>query len=435
MKITWLSLIFQGLVLFLLSSIDIIQVNIELFHWIIISCTTTILLLEISNKKYNNKSFIIIYSAYFYRLLLLIWDVYFSNSFVLPNSGSDAILFHNVGIAKSVGDFTNNYGGVYTDFLGYIYNFYGASPIIGRYINLLFSIGVIILIIQILDMLKINSKNRILGIYLISFLPNYAILSVVLRRESIIIYCVTISIYFIFKWYLGFKVKDFFFSILFALFASMFHSGALAILFGYFYFYTFLDKKNRTLKINKNSILALIIIMLFFYVANELVGETLFFKFQNVSELEDITSSIGDSRGGSGYSIGVNLGNTSLDFLVNTPIRVFYFLLSPMPWDWRGGNDIFAFTFSSIFYGYISIFSLKTFFEFRNEKNKYITIIGILLITLTTAVLMFSWAVSNAGTALRHRDKFISIYIILYLISKEIILLKRGKQNESNKAL
>ena len=32
---------------------------------------------------------------------------------------------------------------------------------------------------------------------------------------------------------------------------------------------------------------------------------------------------------------------------------------------------------------------------------------------------IFSWGVRNAGTALRHRDKFISIYIVMLILCIE----------------
>jgi len=47
----------------------------------------------------------------------------------------------------------------------------------------------------------------------------------------------------------------------------------------------------------------------------------------------------------------------------------------------------------------------------RDVKNKN-TIIVVLLIVIIGLV-VFAWGVSNAGTALRHRDKFIGLFILL----------------------
>ena len=44
-----------------------------------------------------------------------------------------------------------------------------------------------------------------------------------------------------------------------------------------------------------------------------------------------------------------------LGMIINSPFRIFFFLASPLPWYWRGINDIIAFLFSAFFYTILEI--------------------------------------------------------------------------------
>ena len=66
----------------------------------------------------------------------------------------------------------------------------------------------------------------------------------------------------------------------------------------------------------------------------------------------------------------------------------------------------------SLYYGFQAI-------KHRNSENRNIIII-LLIIALASAFL-YSWGVSNAGTALRHRDKFITNFALLLVLSLDAI--------------
>jgi hypothetical protein len=144
-------------------------------------------------------------------------------------------------------------------------------------------------------------------------------------------------------------------------------------------------------------------------------GETLFAKFNRVENVDDVfdvadSYSVGDSA----YNIQIKTGNTFVDLVINTPIRMFLFIASPLPWQWRGLNDLIAFVFSALFYIYCYATARKALKQNLEDKT---LIIGLLTICIAS-MLIFSWGVSNAGTALRHRDKFITDYLLLLIVSK-----------------
>ena len=102
-------------------------------------------------------------------------------------------------------------------------------------------------------------------------------------------------------------------------------------------------------------------------------------------------------------------------------ICIFFFLASPLPWYWRGINDIIAFLFSAFFYTISIYYSFKAIKLTSKNKN----IIICLLIFAISSAFIYSWGVSNAGTALRHRDKFLPNFILLFIIASDAIVSKR----------
>ena len=94
---------------------------------------------------------------------------------------------------------------------------------------------------------------------------------------------------------------------------------------------------------------------------------------------------------------------------------MFNFLFSPLPWQWRGFSDILAFLMSPTFYLYVCVLIF-----YRREYLNNIEILAIFILIAIGASVLFGWGVSNAGTALRHRDKFVFVFLtILALIKNE----------------
>ena len=87
-------------------------------------------------------------------------------------------------------------------------------------------------------------------------------------------------------------------------------------------------------------------------------------------------------------------------------------MFSPVPWNWRSATDIIAFIFSSLFYAYVFFKSIPLL---HNSKHSSLT--NALFMTALLTLLLFGWGVSNAGTALRHRDKMVIHYLIMMAIS------------------
>ena len=271
---------------------------------------------------------------------------------------------------------------------------------------------------------QLYKKIPVIGMTALAFAPTYTIMSSILLRESLITFLITCSLFFFISWLLNFKMIDFIIACCFCYIASMFHSGSIAPVLAYMIFFILYDKKQKKINFStKNKILIFLIIILFIYISINLNLSESFFGKSPEKALE----SHENQNGGSTYIVGFNVQNKILNLILNSPIRIFYFLFSPMPWDWRGLNDIFAFIMSSCFYGvgYILAYQTLKKTNIQDEQKQWIIIC---LVILFSGCLIFSWGVSNAGTAMRHREKFIVPYVLMLSIC--VNSLKCSKNNK-----
>ena len=124
-------------------------------------------------------------------------------------------------------------------------------------------------------------------------------------------------------------------------------------------------------------------------------------------------------RGGSSYLTNLKITNY-FDMLLFAPIKVLYFWISPVPWEFRGVIDIISFLFDSIAYIYFISFIYKNRKIKINKVDKVICIIIILGFLFSST--MFAFGTFNSGTALRHRNKLLILCVIVYSILKNKII-------------
>jgi len=424
MLITTLFFVFIGLVCRLMNNISYNYPDIAAY--IVIILTSIVFILTAAKQVRDLKLLQLILAGYFFRILLMICDLYWIN---LPNSGADSVTFHQRAIRYL--DSGGTGGGInYSTFLGNIYRFFGPSEIIGRYVNILLGIFIIFILIKMLRRLEMNHKIIVLAVMIASFLPNFALLNVTTLRETLIAALLSLSLYFFILWFCGGKIRFFIISCILVLLAAGFHSGAVAPLPAYAITLILYHRNNKKLRINQKTIVLSILVFVAFIWINNSYGEDLFGRFNQIEDAEYLVNRQDSLRGRSGYVIGLNISNATLNLIVNTPIRILYFILSPMPWDWRGLGDVIAFTCSGMFYAYVFYIFIKTI---KNSEIKYKSFAVILFVMCVASALIFAWGVKNAGTALRHRDKFVTQYILLFSILYSHKIPRRETENEKLK--
>ena len=109
------------------------------------------------------------------------------------------------------------------------------------------------------------------------------------------------------------------------------------------------------------------------------------------------------------------------------PIRSLYFVFSPFPWDVKKPAHLIG-VFDSLLYIYL------TFLIFQNRKIIWKDpALRAILIILLSYIVVFGVGVGNFGTGIRHRSKFVIMFILLAApLINRLIFIKKTKKNISN---
>lgn len=404
MILIWIAFLIEALVLSLLKDIVI---DLELICIVAISIHilfTTVVL--ISKKKYN----IVFLCAFLARVALMVWDLYARNIFLLPGSGADTELYYNWSVAVSQNISLINEeitGGIYSKVIGILFYFIGPQRMFAQYINVILGLSVVIIIYKILIMLEIDSRITKIIILIAAFFPNSMVMSAILLREIFPTFFVAASLFFFIKWFESGYIRNMLFSILMLGLACMFHAGVIGIFIGYAFAFLFYKRKDKIYRFNGRTVFAFVLMAGITYFSYTQLNHIIFGKFINVNNISDIYSVANYSAGGSSYLKGLEINNFG-QLILYGPVKMFYFLTAPLPMDWRGMMDIFTFFADSMLYLGTILYFIKNRKRFANRRD----LILALVLALIGVTIIFGIGVGNAGTAIRHRQKILPIFLI-----------------------
>ena len=346
--------------------------------------------------------------GYYLRVFLLLFDRYGQGIYRLPNSGSDSEMFYNQSVLQATGVTSTRSGG-FIGLFRVIFRLIGTNRIIGQFIILLFSMVALCILVLTIEELYICDEQKQRAVAITAFLPNFAILSVVFLRESVVSMFVCMSFYFFMRYYHGYSFANVLISFICVLCAMLFHSGPAGFIIGYTTVFLLGNKESWTgEKRALNFIMAIAFSLGSVYLYTR-YGDLFFAKFLRVDSIVDIANVEG--AGGSTYIQYVGNSNNISSMIVYTIPRFIYFLFSPFPWQWRGPADIIAFLFSGFYYMSV-VYQSICYLISGKQKNR--TLIVNVLIILACATFVFAWGVSNTGTAARHRDKLVTVFAVLH---------------------
>jgi hypothetical protein len=419
LNLIWGSFLIEILILSLIKpfifNFDSAAIIAVLIHVVL----TVIFLLNVKNKFK-----LIFLGSFLTRVALLFWDVYGRNIFMLPHSGTDSEVYYSQALffSRNLSAILSDTGFVYPKIIGFIFYFIGPQRILGQYINVLLGLSIVFIIYRILNILEIRPKISNTIILLAAFFPISIILSSIFLREMFITFFVASSLYYFIKWYKSARYTEMLLSIFFIGIASMFHAGVIGIIFGYFLAFLFYNKKKKTFRVTIRTLISLMLIVPVVLSGFILFDDIILGKFTGVDEISDIYKAANYRRGGSAYLTNIKIDNMN-KLIFYTPIKTIYLLISPLPMDWRDSIDIFSFFMDSTLYLTVIIYFLMNIKKFGDQK----TLIIILTLVIISVALIFGVGVGNAGTAIRHRQKFISLFLILLGVMMNAKEIYKGK--------
>lgn len=428
MRLAWVAFVIE---LMILSILKLIALDIEVAVVILIGINS--IFVAINLYKFNNKYKILFYFAYFIRLFAMFWDIYARDIFIFPNSGLDTegFLRSAIMVSKDFKLITQNiYGGLYSKLLGSVFYITAPERMIGQYINVLIGMSIIVLIYKIFNLIGVKEKIAFIIMVLISIFPNSIIFSAILLRENLITFFVLISFYYFIKWYYVGSIFSMLMSLCYILLGAALHAGVISIGIGYMFTYMFYKHKEKRMKFNRKTLIYFsLFLILFGIIYTNYTNVFLAKLINNIDEVEDIYRVASNTQGGSSYLNSMVI-DTPFKLIVYSPIKMLYFLSSPLPTDWRGTKDMFAFFIDSILYLYVTIFTIR-----KRRLAKDNPLIFSTMLVVLSMVFVFGVGISNAGTAMRHRHKILPVILILFGLLKNEYLIKSREKYFNNENL
>lgn len=373
---------------------------------------------------------ILIFAGFAIRILVLFIDLYIP-AIPIFSSGTDTEYFHEVSLLIANGMYPLEDGATnYVPFLSGIYYMIGDQRPFVQFLNIAFWVFSAVYLMKSLIYLEIDKKLIFTALAIFTIMPNSIFMSSILLRESIIIFLITISLYHFVRWFADGTFSNFIIAVILALGSMMFHSGMIGFVISYVLAFVFLNAKGSK-KMTHNM---LFLTMLMFLGLIVLQNSELFLSKFIEPEGTAVSSFEISGRGESMYLSSLN-GLTGLLALLVAPLKMFYFMFSPIPFDWRGLGDVVSFLFDSSIYVFLvgaTIYGLfKSDMPLRNKL--------FILVFLGITVLVYSYGTQSAGTAMRHRNKIIPLLLITYAIANSKQLLKlagnRFRKSEGEKAI
>lgn len=350
------------------------------------------------------------------RVGIVFWDLNLRHIAPVLHSGLDSENYFRwavrVGDDLSLLSQETTGGGLFSSMFGLLFHAIGPMRVFAQYTNALFGLTIVLLVLTMLRSLDVREPIRSRIFVLAALLPNPLILSAVFLRESVIAVLVAASLFHFVKWFLQEGPWRIVVSFLLVLLASAFHSGVVPIALGYAFAALFYNRDTGQFRLGIQSLPYLAIFSGIVSLSIIRYPDLFLGKFEAYESESQLIWATNFRHGGSAYLTDLVV-NSHADIIRFGPLRAFYFLASPVPWDFRSLADAITFFFDSMLYLGALFVALRNYRHLGHRKP----LIVALLVIVGLASFVFGAGVSNAGTALRHRYKLVSIFLILAAVA------------------
>lgn len=342
------------------------------------------------------------------RLVLLFVD--FFHLAEILNSGADSESFHRNAIRIYYGVQRGSISH-YVETIAMFYNFTYASRLLAQYVNIVFGMGMLIMIYKSLKLLQVKEKAIFVAITVIALLPNAIIFSGILLREAWVEFFVSVSVFFFVKWFMEGKAINVLTCFVALLTASYMHAGILGLALGYIAAFLFYSPATGKVTFSTSSVISMIVIVgIWLIIADSFQMFTGKFNNYDFEDDQEFIRRANASNGNSGYLEWIN-ADSAAQGLIFAPLKMFYFLFSPLPTEWRRVSDIIGFAIDGFWYMWMC------WVLWKYRPGKHLQLKRFLITGLLCSTFIFGYGTFNAGTAFRHRAKLLSVIAIPFALS------------------
>lgn len=344
--------------------------------------------------------------AYLLRLLVLYVDIYH----LVPNpfTGSDTEEFDIATLA-----FLNGDGPIktsYTYVLAVFYRIFGDwGRFMSQFFNVLLSFGAVLLLNWTMCVAGVLRRIRLFGLALLAIMPATVCLSGVLLREAWIQFFVMLSVAAFVYWYVKGSLWAVPVAMAAIVLAMLMHVGCVGIMvvlmIGFLVCRTWKTVGVRTYLITAGMAVVFLLPLLLF-------PQLFIYKISQAAATGNALDVV-PVVAGSTYLLWMQKLGVGVRLLLS-PVRMFYLLFSPLPFEWRELSDVVVFCVDSLFYIVLTVMMFLRPLRGKTVQLKRFLIYAVLVVTL-----IFSIGTSNAGTAVRHRAKFLPVMVLAAAVSMQ----------------
>ena len=377
------------------------------------------------------KIFTVLFTALILRILLIIYGHYISP---LPDSTADAKSFENLaGYWSQQGLLyvISRFEGPDPKFISWIiaipYSLFGRSILMAQSISLLCGIGSVFLGWKLATKLW-NDHAAIKVAWTIALFPSLVLYSVLILRETYMVFFLLLSLYGINLWVKTKSLKSLAISIIGFTGATFFHG---AMIMGAVIFFTivgisslksFIKSLNKFFFNYRSLILVFIYMMVLSLYLTNRISVPYLGTFKNSTDINNLQKRTEVATRGTASWPEWTTINSPIEIIYKGPIRSIYLAFAPFPWDVKQIRHLIG-LFDGILYMYLSFLILCNIkFIFKDPTLR------IFLLILLVYIFIFGIGVGNFGTGIRHRSKFVVIFILLAApLLKRLVFIKNKK--------
>lgn len=376
----------------------------------------------------------ILFVALLVRVIFLLVGEYFTP---LPDGTADALKFEHVAAMMAKDGFysvLSNFKGPDPRFISWLiaipYSLIDRSMLMAKCMSLLFGIGSVFLGWLVAKKIWNNKIANNVG-WLIALFPSLVLYSVLTMREAYIVFFLLLALNGVVSWVKTDNLKSIVLSLTGFVGATFFHGGMLV---GGIAFLAIVGlsslkrllKSLINLRINPKIFVFLFVFLISagFYLSNK-ISVPYLGSFENSTNVENLLYKTNVATRGIASWPEWTVISSPIEMIYKTPIRALYVMFAPFPWDIIKTKHLIG-MFDAFLYMYLS------FLIFKNRKVILKDpLLRIILIILLSYILVFAIGVGNFGTGIRHRSKFVVIFILLAApLLKKFVIFKNMKKNQ-----
>ena len=379
---------------------------------LIAACVLLVSLLVVRDQQQS----LILVASFTFRLALSVIHV---AGFSLPDSQFDARTFEHIAWlwardGRFFDDFTTS-SYLYSWLSSGFYLIFGRAPLLLHVINSYFgTLSIYFVMRSARSLLPDTNLDRAVG-WTLAFYPSAVLYSVLTMREAPMVLALSISIHLLLSWIATRRIVFGLGSVLFAVFAQLFHAGMIGATLVVLLIYTRLSLQSVTIRNNLRPLILLVVggtaIAIFQLSLRTGVGLEKVWSLLQDFEIDTIASwQAYSARGRGAYLSNVEMDSWS-DLIWNVPLRVVFFLGSPFVWMMSQFRDVLG-LLDAFVYLY---FFVRVILDIRRCERQTIDAYLSVLLVIVAVVAIFALGTSNYGTAFRHRAKVFPWLLLLYL--------------------